>query len=404
MSRPPAADSRVRPGVRAVALAMALGSALLVVVGLVFFALYVTTPLPETLGWKLTTAFGIGVLAFAAAGAVIAATTPANRVAWLLLIVGLVGGIIFALQRAGVYLEFVRGAPVGNLLLTLSSALAAPNSAVVMILIPLLFPDGRLPSRRLRPVVWLYVVGTSLVLIGSLGIDQIIMLGLPNAYLIASPALAAAYAMGIALYLVGTVAAVASLIHRSRHAEPTTRLQIRCLFYAAAIFGLVIMGVLAVFGLTPDATVLALVSAAHSLIPLAVAVAVLRYRLYDIDLLIHRTLVYGLTTGTIAVAFFAGIVLLQTLLRPFTTGSELAVAASTLASVALFQPFRRRIQAAVDRRFFRSRYDSVRTLDAFAEQLRDEVDLEAVRVHLLGAVGQTMSPAHASVWLRDPVR
>ena len=381
---------------------MAVGSALLVAVGLVFFALYIRTPLPETLGWQVTTTFGIGVLAFAAAGAVIAATTPANRIAWLLLIVGLVGGVIFALQRAGVYLEFVRGAAVGNLFLALSALLAAPNSAVVLMLIPLLFPDGRLPSPRWRLVVWLYVAATPLALIGSLGIDQIIMLGVPNAYRIDSPALGAAYALGIALYLVGTVAAVASLIHRSRHAEPPTRLQIRCLFYAAAIFGLVIMGVLAVFGLTPGTTVLALVSAAHSLIPLAVAIAVLRYRLYDIDLLIHRTLVYGLTTGSIAVAFFAGIILLQTLLRPFTTGSELAVAASTLLSVALFQPFRRRIQAAVDRRFFRARYDAVRTLDAFAEQLRDEVDLEAVRVHLLGAVGQTMSPSHASVWLRDP--
>jgi hypothetical protein len=138
-----------------------------------------------------------------------------------------------------------------------------------------------------------------------------------------------------------------------------------------------------------------------SMIPIAIGIAVLRYRLYDIDVLINRTLVYGLTTGGIAAAFFGGIVLLQTLLRPFTTGSEIAVAASTLLTVALFQPLRSRVQHAVDRRFSRARYDAGRTIDAFAEELRDEVDLDAVRVHLLGAVRETMAPTHASVWLRE---
>ena len=136
-------------------------------------------------------------------------------------------------------------------------------------------------------------------------------------------------------------------------------------------------------------------------IPIAIGIAVLRYRLYDIDVLINRTLVYGLTTGGIAAVFFGGIVVLQTLLRPFTTGSEIAVAASTLFTVALLQPLRSRIQQAVDHRFYRSRYDAARTIDGFAEELRDEVDLDAVRTHLLGAVGQTMSPAHASLWLRE---
>jgi hypothetical protein len=135
-------------------------------------------------------------------------------------------------------------------------------------------------------------------------------------------------------------------------------------------------------------------------VPIAIGIAVLRYRLYDIDIIIRRTVVFGATTIAVAGTFFGGVLLIQSFLRPFTSGNELAVAASTLASVALFQPFRRRIQAAVDRRFFRSRYDASRTLDAFSEELRDEVDLEAMRVHLLDAVGQTMSPAHASLWLR----
>jgi len=143
---------------------------------------------------------------------------------------------------------------------------------------------------------------------------------------------------------------------------------------------------------------------AQLLIPVCMAVAIVRHRLFDIDVLINRALVYGATTAGIAVAFFAGIVVLQALLRPITSGSEFAVAASTLTSVALFQPLRARVQRAVDRRFYRSRYDAARTLDAFSVRLRDEVDLDAVRGELVAAVRDTVQPAHASVWLREASR
>lgn len=116
--------------------------------------------------------------------------------------------------------------------------------------------------------------------------------------------------------------------------------------------------------------------------------------------LINRALVYGATTGAIAAAFFAGIIVLQALLSPITGGSEVAVAISTLVSLALFQPVRRRIQDGVDRRFHRSRYDAARTLDAFGVRLRDEVDLDEVRAELVHAVRETVQPAHASLWLR----
>ena len=117
-----------------------------------------------------------------------------------------------------------------------------------------------------------------------------------------------------------------------------------------------------------------------------------------------RTLVYGATSAAIGATFFVGIIALQTLLRPLTAGSELSVAISTLASFALFQPIRRRVQDTVDRHFDRSRYDAARTLDAFADQLRDEVDLDDLRSNLLGAVQQTMAPTHASLWLRERAR
>ena len=141
-------------------------------------------------------------------------------------------------------------------------------------------------------------------------------------------------------------------------------------------------------------------SLAVSAIPIAIAIAILHEHLYEIDVLINRALVYGATTVGIAVAFFAAIVVLQALLRPFTGGSEIAVAISTLASVALAQPLRVRTQSFVDRRFYRSRYDAARTLDDFSVRLRDQVALDAVRTDLLDAVRDTVQPSYASLWLR----
>ena len=142
--------------------------------------------------------------------------------------------------------------------------------------------------------------------------------------------------------------------------------------------------------------------ALFAVIPVSLIIVLFRYHLWDIDLLITRTLVYGGTSAAIAATFFIGIVALQPVLRPLTSGNELAVAASTLASFALFQPIRRRVQDAIDRRFARSRYDTARMLDGFAEQLRDEVDLDDLRKDLLAAVNRAMAPAHTSLWLRDP--
>ncbi|MDQ2915164.1 MAG: hypothetical protein M3T56_18225 [Chloroflexota bacterium] len=142
--------------------------------------------------------------------------------------------------------------------------------------------------------------------------------------------------------------------------------------------------------------------ALFAVIPVSLIIVLFRYHLWDIDLLITRTLVYGATSATLAATFFLGILALTQVMRPLTAGSELAVAASTLLSFALFQPIRRRVQDAVDRRFARSRYDTARMLDGFAEQLRDEVDLDDLRADLLAAVSRAMAPAYSSLWLRDP--
>ncbi len=394
------AASRVRPRLRAIAVALAVASALLVVVGLLFFALYVTVPVPDSLGWPFTVAFAVGVLTFAAAGAVIAATSPGNRIGWLILVIGVVGALNFVLERAGAYLDFVRGEPLGSWLLAATSPFVVENTAVLLLVVPLLFPDGRLPSPRWRPILWLAVSAIVLATLGSLAVTQILLLGLPNAHRIDSVVLRIAFDIGIGMILAGTAAAVASLIDRYRHAGPTTRLQIRWFVYAAALFGSLVIGVVLVAGVTSDPTLVALLSAAHSLFPVAIMVAVLRYRLYDIDVLIRRTLIYVALSAVLLGTYILGVVVFQTLLAPITSGNGIAVAISTLAVVALFQPMRTRIQATVDRRFYRSHYDAERTLESFSVRLRDEVDLDAVRVELLDSVARAIQPASVSLWLR----
>jgi hypothetical protein len=196
----------------------------------------------------------------------------------------------------------------------------------------------------------------------------------------------------------------AAVVIRFRRSRGVERLQIKWFLYAV---GVVLLAIATLFSLSfignwiTDEILFFMFTFTFMLIPLSIGVAILRYRLYDIDHLINRTVVYGVTTGAIGLTFFAGVVVLPALLRPLISGSEVAVAVSTLFSFALFQPMRARVQQAVDRRFYRSRYDAARTLDAFSVRLRDEVDLDSVRGELLDAVGTTLSPAHASVWLRE---
>lgn len=259
----------------------------------------------------------------------------------------------------------------------------------------LTFPDGRFVPRWTRWGLGLYLVSTIPRRIGLLS----------GSYGIEGPGFVLIFAVMFG-----------SWAYRYRTSvNPKHRRQIRWAIFGfiASFAGFVLalgFGGLSQSGALPtDVSPFALLAAqgivylSLASVPVWLAVAILRHRLYDIDLLIKRTVVYGATSATIATTFFLGIVALQTVL-PLASGSELAVAASTLLSFALFQPIRRRVQNAVDRRFDRSRYDATRTVDGFAERLRDEVNLDEVRADLIASVQQTMAPTHTSLWLREAAR
>jgi len=274
--------------------------------------------------------------------------------------------------------------------------------SLILPVVLLRFPDGRLLSPRLRGVEWCAGV-TAPDLASFMALRPGPLQSAPfadNPFAVDQPVLLGAL-IGLATigFVTNGVTAL-SVIARFRRSFGIERLQLKWL--AFSVLPLAATGIAS--AVLPDKIGQVLYVLLALFVPIAIGIAILRYRLYDIDVLINRALVYGATTAMIGVAFFAGIVVLQAILRPLTSGSEVAVAASTLLSFALFQPLRHRIQGVVDRRFFRSRYDAVRILDAFSSRLRDEVDLDAVRTDLLDAVHQTVRPAHANVWLRAGAR
>jgi hypothetical protein len=304
--------------------------------------------------------------------------------------------------------------PLGEIALLIGYAWI-PALACLFLAI-MLFPTGRLPSRRWHPAVALSLIANALFLAGACFAEREFQV--PQSFsgawvgppvTVANPfavdgmlasLLSASYGSFVpVLYLIP----VAAVLARFRTAAGNERQQLKWFAYASSISMLFIVagGVLFPYlaGLGPAIGLLAI-----DLIPISVAIAILRYRLYDIDLLIKRTLVYGATSAAIAVTFFVGLVALQRALTPLTSGSEVSVAAATLISFALFQPIRRRVQDAVNRRFDRSRYNAARTVDGFADRLRDEVNLDELRTDLLGAVQVTMAPAHLSLWLRERTR
>jgi hypothetical protein len=394
-------------GTRAVWLAWSLWAVCvaLTALSLLLMVLNLSRPNTHIFDWWLGNAL---VVVDATVGAIVASRRPENPVGWLLCLSGVaVGTSSFASQYAIHALLARPGSlPAGEALAWIA-AWQLPIMIGLQVSYLLLFPTGRLPSRRWRWTAWLVVafVLAGVVLsafspgayLGSLGPirNPLGIEGLTGAYK------ALLYAGSPLLY----GAAVLSLFVRLRRAEGLERQQLKWFAYAAAMFALGI--VLIVIPLAIDTpswfvrAATAVFTAAGTTVPVAIGIAILRYRLYDIDRIINRTLVYGSLTALLAVVYLGGVISSQYAFRTLTgQGSQLAIVASTLAIAALFNPLRKRIQAFVDRRFYRSRYDAARTLEAFSARLRDETDLEALNDDLVGVVAETMQPAHASLWLR----
>ena len=328
-------------------------------------------------------------LAFAVVGTLIAARTG-NRLGWLFLGAALAAAIVLVAYAYAARAATARlpGAAWAGWIFTVVLGIVS----TLFFLVPLLFPDGRPPSRRWWPVVWVAIID---------GLVQMVTVALSDAnftnnfpklrdpVMVVAP-LGTAYNQAEAVGLLVLLAGVISMIVRFRHSGREERLQLKWFLYASAVAAAVIV-VAAQLGNDP----LLEWEVVFPLIPAAVGIAILKYRLYDIDRLISRTLGYAIVTGLL-VGLYAGLVLLATQVLLIT--SPVAVAASTLAAAALFTPLRRRVQHAVDRRFNRVRYDADQTVAAFAARLQEGAALDAVRSDLLAVVNTAVEPAHLSVW------
>jgi len=273
----------------------------------------------------------------------------------------------------------------------------------------LLFPNGRLPGPRWRAVAWLVVVAAAAATVDAAlapeldddpfaGVESPLPLDVPEA------ALAPVSYFGWPGMTLGLILAAVAMIVRLRRARGVKRQQLKWIAAAAALLPVVSLAGVAAYYAGHTGPGGAAVVLAFVLIGLAAGYAILRHRLYDIDLVINRALVYGALTAVLAGAYLGLVLLLGLALGPLTSESDLAIALSTLAVAALFRPARRRVQALVDRRFYRHKYDAARTLERFGARLRAETDLEALRVELTGVVRETMQPAHVSLWLREGQR
>jgi hypothetical protein len=365
---------------------------------------------PSTSGALSELLILVTFLAFPIVGALIASKHPKNPVGWICLAVGLFWMLIFlgdSIPGSGPYPVTIDA---------LTQAIWIPPVGLLGVYLILLFPDGKLPSRRWRSLAWLSGV---VMVLASLGItfspgpleghpgvrNPFGLEGIP-------PWVATAGIVILLLLPLCMVASALSLVLRYRRSGEEEREQIKWIAYAASVVGLLYLitmvssltysgpwgaaGTPLWLGLLQQASLVSFTA-----VPIAVGFAVLKYRLYDIDILINRTLVYGSLTATLVVLYFGGIVVLQGVFVTLTgEKSTLAIVASTLLIAALFTPLRRRIQSFIDRRFYRRKYDARKTLEAFSTKLKNETDLEALNNDLVGVVRETMQPAHVSLWLR----
>ena len=370
------------------------------VLGLVLQAANGSLPPLTSESWVLVP-LGVGL---PIVGAAIARHQPQHPIGWILLGSGLGAGLTkFTVEYAEYALVTKAGTvPLGVTAAWVSDWVWTSGAIPLLTFGLLLFPDGHLPSRRWRPVAWLAGATLAMFTLGSAVHPEPLYnhqtIANPVGIEAARPLLRILAPLSQLCLLVVVVGSAASILVRFRRARGLERQQLKWLAYAVTVATVALLLASQEWAGWAVAQVVALV--AVGFIPVAIGVAILRYRLFDIDRLISRTLVYGLLTALLAGVYATGVFVVGQLLDPATGDSALAVAGSTLAVAALFQPLRRRIQRLVDLRFNRSRYDAVRTVEAFSGRLRAEIDLDSLSAELLAVVDQTMQPVQASLWLR----
>ena len=359
-------------------------------------------------------------LAFPIVGALVASRRPGNAIGWICLVSGLFW-MQFALGDASNAYELATTGTVTSSvkLDALTQGLWVPPVGLLGIYMILLFPDGSLPSRRWRPFAWF--AGTVMVLIPVVFVFAPGTLenhpGVRNPFGLESyPWLNLVAVFFILLLPLCVLISAASLALRYRRSGEEVREQIKWVAFAAAFVGVVYFGnlitqlffapdSLAANGATPLWVSLErnLLLLSFAGVPTAVGFAILKYRLYDIDIIINRALVYGSLTVMLALVYFGSVTVTQSVFQELTGQQELpqlAIVVSTLVIAALFNPLRRRIQGFIDRRFYRNKYDAAKTLEAFSSKLRDETDLDSLNAALVTVVRETMQPERVSLWLR----
>ena len=359
-------------------------------------------------------ASGYGALAvapYAAVGAFLAIRRPGNTIGWLLIALAWAFAVSFVNVPA-TEAELVGGTvSASTMAIATLTSWASSALLVLFFVVTIVFPSGRLPTGRwgrlarigLAALVASAVLAAVAPTITANVADSSSGVQIHNPLAILPDSALWAFVGGLGFQLAMALAGVASMVVRLRRARGVERAQLRWVVLALALIlvGLIV-GIVggAVFENGLNGLVWIPAEIAFVLPPIAIGVAILRYRLYDIDRVISRTISWAVVTVVLATSFVLAILVAQALLAPVTGSNQLAVAASTLVVAALFQPIRRRVQRLVDRRFNRARYDAERTVNAFAGRLRDEVDLEELRAEILATVSQAVEPTTVSLWLR----
>lgn len=345
--------------------------------------------------------------AFVVLGAFLVRRVPGNVIGWLMLVAGLLWSadlVVAQVARYGVVTEPGSVSNVG-LWVWLSNWIWTPGTALLLFAIPLVFPDGRLPSRRWRPVVALGVAIVVIELASHAAAAWIVrndvatVIGTFDASTVPGPVGLLSAIGDSSTFLVLPPLGAAALIARYRSARGVVRQQVRWFALAVVVAIVLVMADMLIGQLVPEAMGL-LGGVALALIPVAIGTAILRYRLYDLDRIISRTVAWALVTGLLVAVFVGVVVMLEAVLTPLTSGSTFAVAVSTLVAFAAFQPLRRRVHGVVDRRFDRARYDARNTASSFAQRLRSETDMDLVMRDLASVTASAVAPASFAVWLR----